>query len=174
MIMDLMDNKLTEALGIIESLKGGNLVLYGFNVVNNEAALVQSGEGYRTMAVVDSALGSSGVTLSAGDLIKREANSMSFIVPSFYRALFIVATLNLNSGTPNTYNRIMLDYGAGSSREIARTAQTTVDRRHQNVLIGTYAGITPYREATKEIKLRIETYGTQSYFGANVLIGCVV
>lgn len=174
MIMDLMDSKLTEALGIIESLKGGNLVLYGFNVVNNEAALVQSGEGYRTMAVVDSALGSSGFTLSAGDLIKREANSMSFIVPSFYRALFIVATLNLNSGTPNTYNRIMLDYGAGSSREIARTAQTTVDRRHQNVLIGTYAGITPYREATKEIKLRIETYGDQSYFGANVLIGCVV
>lgn len=172
--MTIFDTSLENALGVINSLKQEKTIFYGFNIVNNEDALVQSGTGYRTMAVVDSAIGSSGNTLTAGNLIKREANSMSFIVPSFFKSIFIIATLNLDSGTSNTYNRVMLDYGTGSSREISRTAQTSVDRRHQNVLIGSYAGITPYGEDTKEIKLRIETYGEQKYFGANVLIGCVI
>lgn len=172
--MAIFDTNLENALGIINSLKQEKPVFYGFNIVNNENALVQSGTGYRTMAVVDSAIGSSGNTLPAGDLIKREANSMSFIVPSFFKSIFIIAALNIESGTSNTYNRIMLDYGAGSSREIARAAQTNVDRRHQNLLIGSYGGITPYSDETREIKIRIETYGEQRYFGANVLIGCVI
>lgn len=171
--MAILDYGLENALGVIDSLKKENVVFYGFNVDNNSNVLAQTGEGYRTMQVVDSAIDSSVTELTAGNLIYREANKMSFVVPSFYRAVFMVAQLNLDSGNANIYNRVILEYGAGQTREIARAAQTSVDRRCQQILIASYPGITPYGEATKTVKLSIDTYGNQQYFGANVVIACI-
>lgn len=173
--MAILDTNLENALGVIESLKNEKIVFYGFNVDNNEPVLVQSaGSGYRTMEVVDSAFDSSVTECTAGDLIKREANKMSFVLPAFFRAVFIVAQLNINSSADPIYNRVMLEYGNNESKEIARAAQTAADHRGQQILIASYAGLAPGSDATSTNKLTIETYGSQSYFGANVVIGCII
>ena len=72
--MAILDYGLENALGVIDSLKKENVVFYGFNVDNNSNVLTQTGDGYRTMQVVDSAIDSSVTELTAGNLIYREAN----------------------------------------------------------------------------------------------------
>jgi len=169
-----LDSSIGAALSVITGMKNSGIVLYGCNIVNNEDALVQTGSGYRTLAVVDSALSSASFSeLTCGDVITRTPNTLSFNIPLFFRGVFIVAQLNHESGNSNIYNRVMLEYGEDSSKEIARAALTSSDRRCQSVLIGSYSGLAPSSESYTN-KLTIQTYGTQQYFGANVVIGILL
>ena len=172
--MELFDSSIGAVIGAINGMKGNGLVLYGFNIINDSTALVQTGSSYRTLAVVDSALTSTNHSeTTCGDIITRIPNTLSFNIPLFFKCVFIIAQLNHESGSDSIYNRIMLEYGNGASKEIARSALSSSNRRCQGVLIGSYSGLAPSNESQTN-KLTIQTYGDQQYFGANVVIGVIL
>lgn len=159
----------------VSGILPNELMLYGFAVINDSAVLGhQSGSSYYDMQVVDSALTSSNSkVMSCGAAITREANLLTFNLPQFFRSAFIIASLNYEGGVASRYNRIMLEYGTNHDRvEIARAALTGAESRGQSVLIGCYPGFNSQTPTTN--RFVIQTYGTQQYICANVLVGVIV
>lgn len=151
-------------------------VFYGFNIVNDENALVQTGSGYRTMEVVDSALNSSNHSeLGCGDIVRREANKLSFIIPQNYTAVFAIVHAVTKSGVANKYMRLMIGYGENGEtlKEISRTNETGADYTTEMFLLGSYAGLVADSDTLKH-KIVVETYGSQAYTSVNVLIGLIL
>lgn len=160
---------------ILKDFYNPRIAFYGFNVINDATALVQTGSGYRTMEVVDSALTSSNSSeLGAGNIIVREENLMSFIIPQNFTAVFAIVKAVTEAGTATKYMRLMLGYGAGgnTTKEIARSAETGADHMTEMTLVGSYSGIIADETATH--KILVETYGSQSYSSINILIGVVL
>lgn len=161
-----------------DSINFGELSFYYFSVINNESCLVQSQDsGYYPMEVVDSALtsGNSRIFDNGGKVI-REENKLSFILPKFYKSAFIIVNLNSNAagaGVTNWYNRIMFEYGTNTPIELARNAisGTGLDHRRTDTMIAFQGGRWPVDDSDGLHKFVIQSYGEQSYFGCNVLIG---
>ncbi len=152
-------------------------VFYGFNVINDSAALAQTGTGYRTMEVVDAEL-STGYyfELGCGDIIKREPNKMSFVIPQNYRSVFaIVKAVTESSGDTSKYMRLMLGYGENGEtlREIGRSAVNQADHRVEMTLLGSYPAIVA-KDDNSQHKIIVQTYGNQQYNSINILIGVVL
>ena len=148
-------------------------VFYGFNVINDNNALIQAGSGYRTMAIVDSALTSGNSSeLTAGSIIYREPNLMSFVIPQNYRSVFAIVKAVTESGVANKYMRLMIGYGenGNTEKEIGRSAQTNADARTEMTLLGSYAGLVADRDEYVH-KIKVQTYGEMRYNSINILIG---
>ena len=160
---------------ILKDFYNPRVVFYGFNVINDASALVQTGSGYRTMKVVDSALTSSNSSeMGAGDIIVREENLMSFIIPQNFTAVFAIVKAVTEAGTSAKYMRLMLGYGPGgnTTKEIARSAETGADYRTEMTLVGSYSGIVA--SAADTHKILVETHDAQEYSSINILIGVVL
>lgn len=171
-------NSLLDAAAIsVESInpKHKQLALYGFSVMNSADVLGnQSGSGYYDMQVVDSALTSGNhKEMPNGDGIYRLPNLMTFELPMFFRAAFIIATLNLNSNYETSYNRLSLDYDYGSRTSIAIASTTGSSGRKQVQLVGFYGGLA-FTEPDQHARFVIETYGSQQYLSASVLVGALL
>lgn len=168
----VLDSAALAGLSIIPN----NLVLYGFNIANNDSALVQSGgSSYFDMQVVDSGIDNTKVSeMSCGSVIKRLPNLLTFELPLFYRSAFIIAKLDFTTGVDTRYNRLLLEYGTEPSRkEISRVSLNTANRRDQAILMGSYIGLTPSDE-NRHHKFVIQSFGNQQYHSVNVLIGVII
>lgn len=167
-----IDSALLEAQNFISGVKPNDLAVYALNIFTAEQVFAsQPGSGYRDIVTDDSLLTSTNYSeMPCGEIVRRESGLLVFDLPPFWRSMFFVAQLNVESGSSNTYVKAELEYGLGETREIGRSAQTSVDRRHQAVLVGGYGGLAPADEL-RQNKLHIKTYGTQTYFGCNIIIG---
>ena len=166
------DSVLQNAAEVIEGVKPNDFVVYGLNLFTAETVLVQpEGSGYRDIVTVDSAMnGGNFSEMPCGAVITREPNKLVFDLPPFWRNLFVVAQLSHESGNEVIYNRLILEYGLGLTREIGRASLTDSDRRCQSTLVASYGGLAP-SNSMRQNKLHIETYDNQQYFGANIVIG---
>lgn len=173
----MMKSALDDAMQAINFIgSDGRLVLYGFSITNNENLLAhQDGTSYFPMQIVESALTTANhIETECGKIITRESGLLTFDLPAFFRAAFIVAALQHNAGNASLYNKIRLVYGSNQSKDIAYVAQTSSDMRKQTVLVGHYIGLAPQTENAATNKFVIDTYGTQQYYGASVLIGVLL
>lgn len=168
----MINSELDALAAFAKGISSNETSFYGFSIPNDDAALAQSGSGYFDMQTADPLAAGSYVELGCGGLVRRKSGLLTFELPSYFRAAFIVAVLNHEAGGLATkYGQIRLEYGANNDRkQIAFISKTGADYRGQLVMMGSYAGLT----SPERPKFVIQTYGSQAYYGVSVLIGVTV